>query len=127
MTTPTAAQAAVSSATSPAMSLPRRVVGSSFLGASALFRDGLAAIFGFGAVLGVNVYGLSQGDVLVFGVAASVVAAIGAVTGGFVDHRIGSKPVIVGSLLAITLVEITLMVSSAARSDESARSEDVYF
>ncbi|HTY33934.1 MFS transporter [Mycobacterium sp.] len=87
-----------------------------FLGASALFRDGLAAIFGFGAVLGVNVYGLSQGDVLVFGVAASVVAAIGAITGGFVDHRIGSKPVIVGSLVALIAVSATLMVSSGAHA-----------
>jgi UMF1 family MFS transporter len=87
-----------------------------FLGASALFRDGLAAIFGFGAVLGVTVYGLSQGDVLVFGVAASVVAAIGALTGGFVDHRIGSKPVIVGSLVAIIVVAATLMMSSGAHA-----------
>lgn len=83
-----------------------------FLGASALFRDGLAAIFGFGAVLGVSVYGLSQGDVLVFGVAASVVAAVGAVVGGFVDHRIGSKTVIMGSLIAIIGVEIALLALS---------------
>jgi UMF1 family MFS transporter len=87
-----------------------------FLGASALFRDGLAAIFGFGAVLGVNVYGLSQADVLVFGVAASVVAAMGAVTGGFVDHRIGSKRVIVGSLAALIVVSATLMASSGAHA-----------
>jgi MFS transporter, UMF1 family len=87
-----------------------------FLGASALFRDGLAAIFGFGAVLGVNVYGLSQGDVLVFGVAASVVAAIGALTGGFVDHRIGSKPVIIGSLTAIIVVSIAMMALSGAHA-----------
>lgn len=72
-----------------------------FLVASAIFRDGLAAIFAFGAVLGVNAYGLTQADVLIFGAAASVVAAVGAVLGGFVDHRIGSKPVIVGSLAAI--------------------------
>jgi MFS transporter, UMF1 family len=85
-----------------------------FLGASALFRDGLAAIFAFGAVLGVNVYGLSQGDVLVFGVAASVVAAVGAVLGGFVDHRIGSKPVIVGSLVAIITAAVTLMTLSGS-------------
>lgn len=87
-----------------------------FLGASALFRDGLAAIFGFGAVLGVNVYGLSQGDVVVFGVAASVVAAIGAVVGGFVDHRIGSKAVIVGSLSAIIVVAVTLMTLSGVHA-----------
>jgi UMF1 family MFS transporter len=80
-----------------------------FLIASALFRDGLSAIFAFGAVLGVNVYGISQADVLIFGVAASVVAAVGAVLGGYVDHRIGSKPVIIGSLLVIVSVALTLM------------------
>jgi MFS transporter, UMF1 family len=83
-----------------------------FLVASAIFRDGLAAMFAFGAVLGVNVYGLSQGDVLIFGVAASMVAALGAVLGGFVDHRIGSKPVIVASLAAILTSALTLLTLS---------------
>ncbi|HZC51679.1 MAG TPA: MFS transporter [Mycobacterium sp.] len=83
-----------------------------FLAASALFRDGLAAIFAFGAVLGVNVYGISQANVLIFGVVASVVAAVGAVLGGFVDHRIGSKPVILGSLVAIVAMALSLMVLS---------------
>jgi MFS transporter, UMF1 family len=83
-----------------------------FLFASALFRDGLAAIFAFGAVLGVNVYGISQANVLIFGVVASVVAAVGAVLGGFVDHRIGSKPVIVGSLLAIVALASIMLVLS---------------
>lgn len=85
-----------------------------FLFASALFRDGLAAIFAFGAVLGVNVYGISQADVLIFGVAASVVAAVGAVLGGFVDHRVGSKPVIVASLVAIVILALTLMLLSGS-------------
>ena len=53
-----------------------------YLIASAIFRDGLAGVFAFGAVLGVNVYGISQADVLLFGVAVSVVAAVGAVLGG---------------------------------------------
>jgi UMF1 family MFS transporter len=83
-----------------------------FLGASALFRDGLATVFALGAVLGVNVYGISQANVLIFGVVASVLAAAGAVLGGFVDHRIGSKPVIVGSLIAIITAALTLMTLS---------------
>ena len=69
-----------------------------YLLASAVFRDGLTGVFAFGAVLGVSVYGVSQADVLVFGVCASIVAAIGAVLGGLLDDRVGSKPVIVGSL-----------------------------
>lgn len=87
-----------------------------FLLASAVFRDGLAGVFAFGAVLGVNVYGISQADVLIFGVTASVVAAFGAVLGGLVDDRIGSKPVIVGSLAAIVAAGLTLMTLSGARA-----------
>ena len=87
-----------------------------FLATSALYRDGLAAIFAFGAVLGVNVYGISQGDVLIFGVAASVVAAVGAVLGGFVDHRIGSKPVIVGSLTVIIAAALSMLALSGPRA-----------
>lgn len=83
-----------------------------YLGASAVFRDGLAGIFTFGAILGVSVYGVSEADVLLFGVAASVVAALGAVLGGQADDRIGSKRVIVVSLTAMITVAITLMVLS---------------
>lgn len=83
-----------------------------YLGASAVFRDGLTGVFTFGAVLGVNVYGVSQADVLLFGVAACVVAALGAVVGGRVDDRVGSKPVILASLVAMIVVGLTLMVLS---------------
>lgn len=83
-----------------------------YLVASAIFRDGLAGVFAFGAVLGVTVYGISSGDVLIFGVAASVVAALGAVAGGLLDDRIGSKTVIVGSLIAMVAAGITLMALS---------------
>jgi MFS transporter, UMF1 family len=83
-----------------------------YLLASAVFRDGLAGVFAFGAVLGVNVYGVSQADVLLFGVAASVVAAVGAVLGGHVDDVIGPKPVIVGSLAAMVVVGVILLMLS---------------
>ncbi|SEH72747.1 MFS transporter, UMF1 family [Mycolicibacterium rutilum] len=80
-----------------------------YLIASAVFRDGLTGIFAFGAVLGVNVYGISGADVLLFGVSASTIAAIGAVIGGLLDDRFGAKPVIVVSLVAMIAVGITLM------------------
>ncbi|WP_254427647.1 MFS transporter, partial [Mycolicibacterium conceptionense] len=83
-----------------------------YLVASAVFRDGLAGVFAFGAVLGVNVYGISQADVLLFGISACVIAAIGAVTGGLLDDRVGSKPVIVGSLVCLIAVGLALLVLS---------------
>ena len=80
-----------------------------YLLASAVFRDGLAGVFTFGAVLGVNVYGVSPSDVLLFGIAANVVAAAGAVLGGLLDDRVGSKTVILCSLAAMIVVGVTLM------------------
>ena len=85
-----------------------------FLIVSAVFRDGLAGVFAFGAVLGVSVYGLSPGSVLIFGVVASTVAALGAVAGGRLDDRIGPKPVIVGSLAAMIAAGMTLLALSGA-------------
>jgi UMF1 family MFS transporter len=85
-----------------------------YLLASAVFRDGLAGVFTFGAVLGVNIYGVSPADVLLFGVSANVVAALGAVLGGILDDRVGSKTVILGSLAAMITIGVTLMMLSGA-------------
>ncbi len=83
-----------------------------FLLASALFRDGLAGVFTFGAILAVKVYGFSQGDVLIFGVVANVVSALGAVTAGRFDDRIGPKAVITTSLIGMLAAGITLLFLS---------------
>jgi UMF1 family MFS transporter len=83
-----------------------------YLFASAIFRDGLTGVFSFGAVVGVTVYGVSPAEVLLFGVCACVIAAIGAVVGGLLDDRIGSKPVIVGSLMSMVVVGIVLLTQS---------------
>jgi UMF1 family MFS transporter len=80
-----------------------------YLVASAIFRDGLTGVFQFGAVLGGAVYGVTQADLLLFGVCACVVAALGAVLGGLLDDRVGSKPVIVGSLTSMVVVSIVLI------------------
>lgn len=83
-----------------------------FLGASALYRDGLNAIFAFGGVLAVTVYGLEPGQVLIFGAAINVVAALGALAGGRLDDRFGPKAVVVGSLTGLTVVGVVLLVVS---------------
>jgi UMF1 family MFS transporter len=81
-----------------------------FLAASALYRDGVAAIFAFGGVLAVTVYGIAAGDVLIFGVAANVTAAAGALVAGRIDDRVGPKAVIVGSLLGMLVAGAVLLV-----------------
>lgn len=79
-----------------------------FLFASAIFRDGLAGVFSFGAILGVTVYGLSAGDVLIFGVAANVAAALGAVAGGLLDDKVGPKPIILTCLTVLSVTSFTM-------------------
>ena len=84
-----------------------------FLVASAIFRDGLAGVFTFGAILAVTVYGLAPGDVLIFGVAANVVAALGAVAAGVLDDRVGPKAVIIGSLVSMLATMVVLLFVSS--------------
>ena len=80
-----------------------------FLIASALYRDGLAAIFSFGAILAVSVYGLDQSSVLIFGIAANIVAALGALVMGTVEDRIGPKKVIMISLIGLITTAMILL------------------
>ena len=82
-----------------------------FLIASALYRDGLTAIFTFGAVLAVSVYGFTPVTVVYFGVAANVVAALGALVLGRLEDRVGPKRIIMVSLIClITTATILLFV-----------------
>ena len=87
-----------------------------YLLAAAVFRDGLAGVTQFGGVLGVKAYGISPAVVPIFGVAFCVVAAVGAVIGGFLDDRFGSKPVIVGSLASILAAGLAMMALSGPRA-----------
>jgi MFS transporter, UMF1 family len=83
-----------------------------FLLSSAVYRDGLAGVFTFGAILAVTVFGIPAGDVLIFGVAANVVSAAGALAGGVLEDRVGPKPVIVVSLAGLVGTGIVLLFVS---------------
>lgn len=74
-----------------------------FLISSAVYRDGLAGVFSFGAVLGSLAFGFSQTEIIIFGMAASIVAGIGAVIGGRIDDIVGSKNVIAASLIGLII------------------------
>ncbi len=72
-----------------------------FLISSAIYRDGLAGVFTFGAVLGTLAFGFDQTSIIFFGVAANIVSGLGAAIGGILDDRIGSRSVIVASLIGL--------------------------
>lgn len=79
-----------------------------FLASSAVFRDGVGAVFAYGAILGTTVYGVDPADILIFGIAANVVAAVGSFAGGWIDDRIGPKRVILGSLIGLIATAATI-------------------
>ncbi|WP_122817542.1 MFS transporter [Nocardioides pantholopis] len=81
-----------------------------FLGASAVFRDGLAGVFTFGAVIAAKVFGFSDSGVIVFGIAANVVAGIATIAFGRLDDLIGPKRVIVMALSCMVLAGLAVFV-----------------
>lgn len=79
-----------------------------FLLASAVYRDGLAAVFAFGGILAGTVFGLSDTAIILFAIGGNLVAGIGVLFGGWIDDTFGSKRVIVGSLAGLVITGIVL-------------------
>ncbi|QWW19788.1 MFS transporter [Schaalia sp. 19OD2882] len=72
-----------------------------FLIASAVFRDGMAGVFTYGAIIGKTVFDFSAGDILIFAIAANVVAGVATFAFGFLDDLLGPKWVIVIALVSM--------------------------
>ena len=69
-----------------------------FLLANMIYTDGLVALFIFGGIFAVGTFGWSTIEIGVFGVLLAIAGTFGALLGGVLDDRVGSKPVIMGSL-----------------------------
>ncbi|MFT4235035.1 MAG: MFS transporter [Microbacterium sp.] len=74
-----------------------------FLLSSAVFRDGLAGVFTFGAVIGRVVFGFGFLDIVVFGIAANLVAGVSTILAGRLDDRFGPKKLILTALVSMSI------------------------
>jgi UMF1 family MFS transporter len=81
-----------------------------FLIASAVFRDGLTGVFTYGGVLAAVAFGFSKGDVIIFAIAANVVAGVSTVLIGRLDDVAGPKPVMVGALIGAVVAGLCVFV-----------------
>lgn len=79
-----------------------------FLIASALFRDGLVGVFTFGGILAKGTFGFTQSGVIVFAIAANVVAGVSTILSGRFDDRFGAKPVIVTALIGLVIAGLAV-------------------
>lgn len=85
-----------------------------FLLASAVYRDGLAGVFAFGGILAAVAFGFSATEVMVFGIAANVVAGISTILAGRLDDRFGAKAVIVTALGGLVVMAVLLVCFQSA-------------
>ncbi len=81
-----------------------------FLIASAIYRDGLSGVFAFGGALGALAFGFELAEVILFGIAANIMAGIGAIVGGFADDKFGAKPTIMVSLIGLTIAGFSVFL-----------------
>lgn len=83
-----------------------------FLLASAVFRDGLVGVFTFGAVIASVVFGFEFQELVIFGIAANLLAGVSTIAAGRLDDRFGSKRVILVSIAVIvaSILVIFLLV-----------------
>ncbi|MCU1513094.1 MAG: rane protein, partial [Microbacteriaceae bacterium] len=84
-----------------------------FLIASAIFRDGLTGVFTFGGVLAAGTFGFSSGDVIIFAIAANVVAGISTVIVGRLDDRLGAKPVMITAIFGTIVAGVAVLAFHA--------------
>lgn len=74
-----------------------------FLFASAVYRDGLAGVFAFGAIIAAVSFGFEDTDVIVFGIAANLIAGVSTIIAGRFDDRFGPRGVILFALGGIVV------------------------
>lgn len=74
-----------------------------FLLASAVYRDGLAGVFTFGAVIASVSFGFEFIEVVTFGIAANLVAGVSTIIAGRFDDVFGARAVILTSLVGLVI------------------------
>ncbi len=79
-----------------------------FLIASAVFRDGLTGVFTYGSIIASGSFGFSASEVLVFGIAANVVAGVSTLLVGRLDDWLGPRAVMLISLIGLVVAGLAV-------------------
>lgn len=86
-----------------------------FLVARMIFNDGLVGILIFSGVYAAGTFGWDTISLLIFGILTSLSAAVGAVIGGIVDDRFGSRTAVliaVGGTAILLVIGVSLQPTS---------------
>lgn len=86
-----------------------------FLIARMISADGMAVVFGFGAVLGAASFGWEAGTLARFGLIITTFGVLGGFSGGFIDGRIGTRRLTLLGLLLMALGTASVLLTDATR------------
>jgi MFS transporter, UMF1 family len=81
-----------------------------FLIAMMIYLNGLVALFAFGGIYAATVFGMSEGEIVIFGLALNVAALLGSAGFGWIDDRIGGKLTILWALAGLTLSMMAVLL-----------------
>jgi UMF1 family MFS transporter len=84
-----------------------------FLLANMLYIDGLTTLFAFGGIYAAGTFGFTFAEVIQFGIALNVTAAIGAVGFGWIDDRLGAKTTIAIGLGGLLITSAVVLISTS--------------
>ena len=79
-----------------------------FLVASAVYRDGLAGVFTFGAAIASVTFGFGFLEVVAFGIGANLIAGVSTIISGRFDDRFGPRAVILTALIGLVVAGMTV-------------------
>ena len=94
------------------VTLPSRPSLFAYLASSMFYRDALNGMYVFGGIYAAGVLGWQVTQVGVFGIVAAFTGAVFAWLGGKADSRFGPKPVIIFSVVVLSLVAIGVVFVS---------------
>ncbi|MFH3479421.1 MFS transporter [Xanthobacter variabilis] len=80
-----------------------------FLIGNMIYADGLVALFAFGGIYAAGVFGWSSVQIGIFGILITITGTFGALAGGWLDDRLGSRTVILVSLISLIAACIGLL------------------
>ena len=81
-----------------------------FLIARLFYMDGINAIFAVAAIYATLVFGMSTTDIIMLGIGTNIAAGLGSWFFSFIENKIGSKNIIVFSLICIFIISFIILL-----------------
>ncbi len=98
-----------------------------FFIARMIYFDGLSAVFAFGGIYAAGSFGWTTTNLGIFGIILTIFAAIGAVVGGWLDDRIGSKKTILFAIFGLIVATLGIVSITVDGLATEARTDTILF